>query len=399
MAEDRMSKELIKVLIVDDELLVRQGLRLTVDWKKYDMTVVDDAPNGSLGWQKFLEHKPQVVITDIVMPEMDGIELALKIREKQPDTKILFLSCHQDFSFAQKGMRIGVSDYIVKTSLDDHQMDQSLGKIRSEIIKHHTASEAFQRSASMEDNVPEFGLEEKNQAARAPFKQYMDHQWKRVESGGYIFNMYLNDNNLLQDRKAEIYKELSNTLSLVSGIKILFFNKSEQSLFLVTPLDAFAFYEIELLQFKMKHPFVDWRFAGPVTNSEQSISVVNKLNRLRIIEARLDLRSKTHKEDILQAIDYIDQNLHLDLRAADVASKIGVSRSYFSTIFKEVTGCTIISFISDRKVERAKELLRVTSFRLEEIAEKVGINDAKYFSKWFKKSVALTPGQYRFQTK
>jgi two-component system response regulator YesN len=373
MAEDNMSKELIKVLIVDDELLVRQGLRLTVDWEKYDMTIVADAPNGSLGWQKFLEHSPQVVITDIVMPEMDGVELALKIREKQPDTKILFLSCHQDFSYAQKGMRIGVSDYIVKTSLDDNQMDQCLGKIRSEILKLHTSSEPFQQSASMEDIFP--------------------------ESGGYIFNVYINEKSLMQDRKAEICKELSNTLSLAYGRKNLFFDKNEESIFLLSPLDAFTLYEKELLQFKMNYPFVDWRLAGPVTNSEQSISVVNRLNRLRIIEVRMDLRSETHKEDILQAIDYIDQNLHLDLRAADVASKIGVSRSYFSTIFKEVTGCTIISFISNRKVERAKELLRITSFRLEEIAEKVGINDAKYFSKWFKKSVALTPGQYRFKTK
>jgi two-component system response regulator YesN len=399
VAEDNMSKELIKVLIVDDELLVRQGLRLTVDWEKYDMTIVADAPNGSLGWQKFLEHRPQVVITDIVMPEMDGVELALKIREKQPDTKILFLSCHQDFSYAQKGMRIGVSDYIVKTSFDDNQMDQCLDKIRSEIIKLHTSSEPFQQPASIGDIFPEFRLDEKNQVARTQLKQLMDNQWKWMESGGYIFNVYINEKNLMQDRKAEIYKELSNTLSLAYGRKILFFNNSEESLFLLSPLDAFTFCEKELLQFKMNYPFVDWRLAGPVTNSEQSISAVNRLNRLRIIEVRMDLRSETHKEDILQAIDYIDQNLHLDLRAADVASKIGVSRSYFSTIFKELTGCTIISFISNRKVERAKELLRVTSFRLEEIAEKVGINDAKYFSKWFKKSVALTPGQYRFKTK
>lgn len=135
MAENTVNEPYIKVLIVDDEQLVRKGLRLTTDWAKHQMIVVDDAPNGSIGWDKFLEHRPHVVITDIVMPEMGGIELAQKVKSEAPDTKILFLSCHKDFDYAKQGIQIGITDYIVKTSLDEEKLDECLDHLHQEIAK------------------------------------------------------------------------------------------------------------------------------------------------------------------------------------------------------------------------------------------------------------------------
>ena len=82
----------IKVLIADDESIVRKGLKSTVPWAKYGMEVVADAANGRKAWEAFQEHQPQVVITDIVMPEMDGIELARRAAELDPDIKIMFIT-------------------------------------------------------------------------------------------------------------------------------------------------------------------------------------------------------------------------------------------------------------------------------------------------------------------
>src|SRR5690606_39225018 len=89
-----------KVMIVDDERLVRIGLIKTVEWQRWNMEVVADAPNGIKAYELFLQHRPDLVITDIVMPGMDGIELCEKIKSVEPRTKVVFLSCHRDFHYA-----------------------------------------------------------------------------------------------------------------------------------------------------------------------------------------------------------------------------------------------------------------------------------------------------------
>ncbi|MFZ7943307.1 response regulator [Neobacillus sp. 19] len=124
---------MIKVLIADDELIVRKGLIATVDWEKYGMKVVADAPNGLKALELFKEYSPEVVITDIVMPEMNGIEFARKIKQRSPDVKILLLSCHRDFTFAQEGMNIGASGYIVKTAFQDQEFEDYLERFKNEL--------------------------------------------------------------------------------------------------------------------------------------------------------------------------------------------------------------------------------------------------------------------------
>ncbi|NEN82305.1 response regulator, partial [Paenibacillus elgii] len=128
-----MNAKPIKVLIADDEVIIRRGLISTVPWDKYGMTVVADVPNGRRGWEAFLEHRPDVVITDIVMPEMDGIELARKVKACEPRTKILLLSCHRDFEYAQQGIKLGASGYLLKTSFNDEELEEFLAAFRQEL--------------------------------------------------------------------------------------------------------------------------------------------------------------------------------------------------------------------------------------------------------------------------
>lgn len=123
----------IKVMIVDDEVLVRKGLKAMVPWSRYGMEVVADAPNGRKGWEAFMQIQPELVITDIVMPEMDGLELCRRVKEQAPQTKVLLLSCHRDFTFAQQGISLGVSGYLLKTEFQDDEWDSLLQRMRAEL--------------------------------------------------------------------------------------------------------------------------------------------------------------------------------------------------------------------------------------------------------------------------
>ena len=90
-----------KVLIVEDEVLVRGGLKSVIGWEKLGMEIIGDAANGKQALEIYEADKPDVILTDIKMPVMDGLELIARIREKDEKTKIVILTCYEEFEYLQ----------------------------------------------------------------------------------------------------------------------------------------------------------------------------------------------------------------------------------------------------------------------------------------------------------
>ncbi len=109
---------MIKVMIVDDEKYVRMGIKNDTDWALIGCEVVAEASNGEMAMELAGEFRPDLVISDIKMPKMDGIELAGKLLEKYPDTKVIFLTAYNEFEYARQAVRLGVSDYLLKPYQD-----------------------------------------------------------------------------------------------------------------------------------------------------------------------------------------------------------------------------------------------------------------------------------------
>lgn len=103
-----------KILIVDDEEFIRSAIATTIDWKAIGFNEVFEAEDGELAYEIALEQRPDVILTDIRMPFMDGLTLSEKITKELPATKILILSGHDEFEYAKQALQIGVLDYIVK---------------------------------------------------------------------------------------------------------------------------------------------------------------------------------------------------------------------------------------------------------------------------------------------
>ncbi|MGT2771936.1 response regulator transcription factor [Streptococcus marimammalium] len=102
------------LLIVEDEPLVRRGIRSLVDFEKLSITCVDEAQNGQEAWQLFEEKHYDIILTDINMPLMNGIQLARLIKEKLPQTHIVFLTGYDDFDYALSALKLGADDYLLK---------------------------------------------------------------------------------------------------------------------------------------------------------------------------------------------------------------------------------------------------------------------------------------------
>ena len=122
------------IMIVEDEYLVRQGIASLVDYEQFGMQVIAQAENGREAWQKFQENPADILLTDINMPQMNGLELAKLVRDQVPTCHIVFLTGYDDFDYAWTAIKLGADDYLLKPfSKDD--VEEMLAKVQTKLDK------------------------------------------------------------------------------------------------------------------------------------------------------------------------------------------------------------------------------------------------------------------------
>lgn len=125
-----MKQNMYKVVIVDDEPLIAEGLSDGITWKKWDCEVVAVADNGTEGLKIIDEVSPDILFTDINMPEMDGLQMIAALRSAHPDMQITILTGYGDFDYAKEAIRLGVSRYLLKPSKMDEIQEAIEGMIK-----------------------------------------------------------------------------------------------------------------------------------------------------------------------------------------------------------------------------------------------------------------------------
>ena len=146
---------MLNVLIVDDEALVRTGIRHSVPWANYQMQVAAEA--ASVQEAIDVIHGPQridVVFTDIVMPGPNGLELLRWLRDHHPFITAVVLSYHNEFSYIQDALRLGVADYIVKTELDHPESIQSMHAIQEKALRNQQNRQELKNAQKALEGIP-----------------------------------------------------------------------------------------------------------------------------------------------------------------------------------------------------------------------------------------------------
>ena len=130
---------MVGMVIADDELIIRQGL-MSIDWNKYGVKVLGIAANGNEALSMVISKQPQVLITDIRMPGMDGLKLIEAAKEQIPEIQSILLTGYEDFNYAKTAISLGAVDYILKPS-DPDEIIEAVLKAKIKLMKLHTSGD------------------------------------------------------------------------------------------------------------------------------------------------------------------------------------------------------------------------------------------------------------------
>ncbi len=511
-----------RVLIAEDDSTIRRGLVKLVGEMELPVERILEAENGQSALAVYESFLPQIIITDIRMPLMDGLELIQTIRLEQPNVAFVIISGYNDFEYARKAIQYGVKEYLLKPT-DTQELKAVLERIVSQLdAQKEAARQRIRETKAFTDQIEQYQksliwdvmLGQNNPAELARKVEMLKGaipdgmtlaaagygggdqgrdlasrlalalpEGRVLLSGATAYRyqfalLWLNPDafvhgdilKTVQSRVAAIKKPTFSAYTvalalaeeharipaacricrslldtrlvahtggqvLIQGGKPQPIPPEEPSLLVHSIRHAMETGDYKRIERIIKD-FFSRLLAGPgctpdalvrsakilelsvlAYTAEQYRYYEQQLNQLQTIEFLLSAsaaskdfvdaivsrittigkNAKPHDtvSPVEQVIQYVQRHFAKDITLVYAANLANMNTSYFSTLFKRKTGLTFVAYLQQVRIDRAKALLKDPSFKVYEIAERVGFQNEKYFMKVFKTLTGRTPSEYK----
>lgn len=388
-----------KVLIADDEEMIRRGIAKLVG-KDEEIEVVGLAEDGEEALELATHTVPDVLLVDINMPFLNGLQLIEKVKGVLPDVVVLIITGYDDFAYAQKALRLGVFEYVLKP------------------LCEKTFYEAMERAKSVVDQKKTV-----NSTLTWSFEQIKVHKQQIV---GHLFESFLEhklDAVALEEQLSYLKQSLPQTFSLVlitlfGQEKYTEFNERWDAQLLGyacenIALETLARY-LPVLVFERKEDLV---LIVEKDCKEMLERLAHNIRRILPTDVRIvsrsyveiktlegvyhelyeEVRNTKCESDTVKQIKRLIEQCFSDATFSiqELGEMMHMTPQYLSRIFKHETGDTIGEYLSRMRIQRACELLRDGSLKMYEIAEAIGYANQHYFSNAFKKIMGSSPVAYK----
>lgn len=511
----------MKILIVDDEILTREGIISNINWDKLGIDEIYEADDGYKGLAMGRLHKPDIILSDVRMPRMNGIEMAKELQKILPTSSIIFMSGYSDKEYLKEAIKLKVVSYVEKP-IDDAEIEASIQNALEEqaitynnLIRADSHSKYFKGKLGLKiiyptikDNLTEYTTQLEdlgyNIKSSTEFVTIIITLKSLLStlSEQDINDLYLNFKLLSDKFKVNHIPAIKNDEYIIVHF---FTNKSIDSVihFLCDHLSQYLskgspyyiavgktvrglknVYEsyntaVALLQssFFYEYNSIIWQeteqvpkaldqslYAGYLEalknqNEALTLDIVNDIYQqyknnqhilhvyvkdmyYKLFASLIQTASKLHipdfyENDSVTVLEYIskDKNLYElhqllmekikllfssvgdskeenptiytikefisknyrneSLSVKDISEHVFLSSTYVCTLFKNETGKTLNQYLTEFRIEKAKDFLRDPKYKISDISAKVGYSDGNYFGKTFKKIVELSPSEYR----
>lgn len=407
------------MIIADDENFIREGLK-KLDWAKYGITVKGVYENGLTAYERLCEGDIDIVIMDINMPIMDGFELAERVSSEMPSVALVVLSCYNEFSYAQKLFGCNVVEYLLKP-LSIKELDRVMQKTITYLENNLSRDKELVRMKIRDE--AERKKAKNNFLVNLCMREFTASEAMREcehfgidLSGSFWVSIIVPDNEICDDIDmlcSSFILELEKYFGKNgTGYFAVYSYDPEIILFLKTPEDANgALSETKRIRDMLYengvtiHSTMSCALGGEcgmdgiyrtASCARCALDGCEEKNAAVIYE---DEEAEHNEEEIKLIIknvkEYVRENCEKQLTLKMIADEVMLSQAYLSHLFKKTTGMRLMEYLTQCRIKKAKEYLKDPRYRINEIANMVGYENARYFSYVFKRDVKMTPNEYR----
>ena len=387
-----------KTLFVDDERLIREGISNLIDWERITGQELTLAENAKVAL-KYLEHeKYEIVISDIYMQDMNGIELAKCIKGKWPDVVVILLSAYEDFDYARKAIEAGVFKYLLKPVIPEELEDAVNEAISQVKINEETKKRIDHSQEVLEDyrrelkkNLWKDILSGNMRNEDEIFERFEKMNMSKNISPIYVVVYKTDDESMLYQNQVAIDKVVSScfegyidTVFMDNYIVILLKKENAKSV-----LYAFGDLVKEMFHFEV------YMGEGKTVKDLSTLHMSVESAKYKI-KKNIAKKKDEPTQIVLAAVEMIRKEIeNVDFNINTIANALYLTPAYFSRVFKRKMGMTCIDFIKNYRINLAKELLQNTDLSIQQISEKTGYATVYYFSQQFKQVTGESPGSFR----
>lgn len=331
--------EKIKLLLVDDESFLCEQISANVPWENFGVELIGYSDNAMDALEQMIDEMPDILITDIKMPVMNGLELIARAKQMNPALQCVILSGYAEFTLAQAAIKQGVQNYLLKP-FSRAELENTLQKCCDQILK--------------ERSEKKMELEQRTESVSRLFQELKE----------------------LKENHTEIETEQIRTI-MCSYPDLIMLREA---------MVLFVTYEDE--RGESAKMWISKLYSAEGNIFKTAADVLNDIPCKKGNESELIRKIKNYAQQ-----HFMEESLNLQF-IADRIVHMGVK--YIGRCFIKETGVKFSEYLLGLRMERAKQMLKKEDIRIEEIAEQVGLgHDVPYFYQLFKRYTGMTPKEYR----
>jgi two-component system, response regulator YesN len=384
----------MNILVADDESAIREGVMRSImaSFPDFQVELAADAAAAA----DVMDRVPiDIVLTDILMPGMDGLEFMRVTRRKYPNVKWVVISAHSEFAYAQKAVQLGARDYLLKP-IGKPKVTELIGTLAAEVRKEQEATRegallqnglkylreaVFQRlAAGLDIGNLDLGPFTDRHPTYYLIHVALDAGKKSVHLEHFIIENVLGE---LIDQHGDGFVVSSDRHSLLGLVTV-----KDESLFAKLLLELRTH-----LKHYLKIPFqvLQSDLQSEIRNVPRIVAEFRQASEA----SKFETMESGGDKAINIALHYIQAHYNQELSLEKVASVVFLNPVYFSQLFKQKTGQGYKDYVICLRLEQAKKLLGNPDLKLTDIAERIGYSDVRHFTQVFRKKYDMTPTEFR----
>lgn len=387
----------MKILFVDDDAIARKNMVNRIPWASYDWELLFCAKDGMEALEYMKSHEPDLILSDIKMPIMDGIQMAIIAKDYNPSVKFLFISGYKDFEYAQQALKLNAIDYLTKPIMTESLIN-ALKKAHEVIRQERKVTHIMETGyPTMQRHfISQLMYNNFTQASDSVFQAFDINLSNGFGTVGFVDLKTIDELSpqeimaLLQKGCQEFGEHYHGSFFIPIDTTQLFFiftadNTSQRSDFhhKIQQMQAYLSNWLET-NLHLYGTFYYGSYFQELNSLYLSYQTAQKVRT----NQTTDLLSQIRK--FIQA-EYGNPELTLQ----SIASHFNINHCYLTSLYKDKYGINLYDYLIQVRMEKAAQLLKTTDLKSYQIAELTGYNNSQYFSLSFKKYYGCTVTEYK----